>query len=79
MSQRIRNCGEEREGEGGEREWRGKRRRKTDDSRQLRRGRTERMEEKEEEEEEERRRPGSGDWKMTIWCTGMAEFLFLEY
>jgi len=24
-------------------------------------------------------RPGSGDWKMTIWCIQMAELLFLEY
>jgi hypothetical protein len=39
-------------------------------------GRTERME---EEEREERRRAGSGDWKMTIWCTWMTGFLFLEY
>jgi len=36
-------------------------------------------EEKEEEEKEKRRRTGSGDWKMTIWCTRMAALLFLVY
>ena len=43
---------------------------------QRRRGRTERMEE--EKEEKKDGRTGSGDWKMTIWCTRMAVFLFLE-
>jgi len=45
---------------------------------QRRRGRTERMEEEKEEEKEKDGRTGSGDWKMTIWCTRMAVFLFLE-
>ena len=72
MSQRIRICGEEGERREGER------RRKTDDSRgrQPRGGKTERMEEDEEKEKEERRSRGSGDWKMTIWCTWMGAFLF---
>jgi hypothetical protein len=70
MSQQIRIWEENKKREG--------KKRKTDDSRET-------AEEGQDGEDggeggggEGEGRTGSGDWKMTIWCTRMAVFLFLD-